>query len=155
MVEKLSSVNYKNASDILKHVAEKTGYMEVLDEERRLNIDELISSAEGKNIQEFIDKASLMTNFDQASEGNYISLMTLHNAKGLEFPVVFVAGLEEGLLPYFKANGNEDEISEERRLFYVGMTRAKDSCSLWCPKKKIAVQGRNLKVPEGCAQNIL
>lgn len=126
MVEKLSSVNYKSASDLLKNAADKSGYMAMLAEERRQNIYELISSAEGKNIQEFIDKASLLTNPDQASEGNYISLMTLHNAKGLEFPVVFVTGLEEGLLPYFKANGNEDEIAEERRLFYVGMTRAKD-----------------------------
>jgi DNA helicase-2/ATP-dependent DNA helicase PcrA len=52
--------------------------------------------------------------------------MTLHSAKGLEFPVVFIIGLEEGVLPYFKALDNQDEISEERRLFYVGMTRAKD-----------------------------
>lgn len=136
MVEKLSSVNYKSASDLLKNVAEKSGYMAMLAEERRQNIDELISSAEGKNIQEFIDKASLLTNFDHASEGNHISLMTLHNAKGLEFPVVFVTGLEEGLLPYFKANGNEDEIAEERRLFYVGMTRAKDFLVLSGARKR-------------------
>jgi DNA helicase-2/ATP-dependent DNA helicase PcrA len=52
--------------------------------------------------------------------------MTLHSAKGLEFPVVFIIGLEEGVLPYFKAMDNADEINEERRLFYVGMTRARD-----------------------------
>jgi DNA helicase-2/ATP-dependent DNA helicase PcrA len=136
MIEKLSSVHYKSASDILKQVAEKTGYMELLDEERRQNIEELISSAEGKNIQEFIDRASLNTNLDHATEGNHISLMTMHNAKGIEFPVVFVAGLEEGLLPYFKANGNEEEISEERRLFYVAMTRAKDFLVLSGARKR-------------------
>jgi DNA helicase-2/ATP-dependent DNA helicase PcrA len=136
MIEKLSSVNYKSSSDILKNVAEKSEYMAMLDEERRQNIAELISLADGKNIQEFIDRASLLTNLDHASEGNYISLMTLHNAKGLEFPVVFVTGLEEGLLPYFKANGNDDEISEERRLLYVGMTRAKDFLVLSGARKR-------------------
>ena len=136
MIEKLSSVNNKSSSDILKNVAEKSEYMAMLDEERRQNIAELISLADGKNIQEFIDKASLLTNIDHASEGNYISLMTLHNAKGLEFPVVFVTGLEEGLLPYFKANGNDDEISEERRLLYVGMTRAKDFLVLSGARKR-------------------
>ena len=136
MIEKLSSVNYKSSSDILKNVAEKSEYMAMLDEERSQNIAELISLADGKNIQEFIDKASLMTNLDHAVEGNHISLMTLHNAKGLEFPVVFVTGLEEGLLPYFKANGNDDEISEERRLLYVGMTRAKDFLVLSGARKR-------------------
>lgn len=136
MVERLSSVNYKSASDILKIVADKSGYMATLNEERRQNIEELSSSAEGKNIQEFIDKTSLLTNPDHVSEGNLISLMTLHNAKGLEFPVVFVAGLEEGLLPYFKAHGNDDEISEERRLFYVGITRAKDFLVLSGARKR-------------------
>ncbi|MBS1126183.1 MAG: ATP-dependent helicase PcrA [Nitrospirae bacterium] len=136
MLEKLSSVNYKSASDILKNVADKSGYMAMLDEERRQNIAELISSSEGKNIQEFVDKASLLTHSDHISEGNDISLMTLHNAKGVEFPVVFVTGLEEGLLPYFKANGNDDEISEERRLFYVGITRAKDFLVLSGARKR-------------------
>jgi len=136
MLEKLSSVNYKSASDILKNVADKSGYMAMLDEERRQNIGELISASEGKNIQEFVDKASLLTHSDHISEGDDISLMTLHNAKGVEFPVVFVTGLEEGLLPYFKANGNDDEISEERRLFYVGITRAKDFLVLSGARKR-------------------
>ncbi|PKL52568.1 MAG: ATP-dependent DNA helicase PcrA [Nitrospira bacterium HGW-Nitrospira-1] len=136
MVEKLSSRNYKSASDILKNVADKSGYMAMLNEERRQNIVELISASEGKNIQEFIDKASLLTNSDHIPEGNYISLMPLHNAKGVEFPVVFVTGMEEGLLPYFKANGSNDEISEERRLFYVGITRAKDFLVLTGARKR-------------------
>jgi DNA helicase-2/ATP-dependent DNA helicase PcrA len=136
IIEKMSSLNYKSASDLLKNVADKSGYLATLNDERRQNIDELISSVEGENIQEFVDKASLLTNSDNISEGNYISLMTLHNAKGLEFPVVFLTGLEEGLLPYFKANGNEDEISEERRLFYVGMTRAKDFLVLSGARKR-------------------
>jgi DNA helicase II / ATP-dependent DNA helicase PcrA len=126
MVEKASSEASKSAPDILKNVADKSGYLVTLDEEQKQHIDELISASEGKSIQEFIDNSSLFPKPDDSADENFISLMTLHNAKGLEFPVVFVAGLEEGLLPYFKANGNEDEISEERRLFYVGMTRAKD-----------------------------
>jgi DNA helicase II / ATP-dependent DNA helicase PcrA len=126
MIEKVSSETGRNASETLKNVADKSGYLEIIDDEQKLNIEELISAAEGKSVQEFIDNASLFPKPEDSEAGNFISLMTLHNAKGLEFPVVFVSGLEEGLLPYFKANGHEDEISEERRLFYVGMTRAKD-----------------------------
>ncbi len=125
-VEKLSSTSFDSASDLLKAIIEKTGYASILDDEKRQNVAELISSAEGKDVRDFVDRVSLLTNVDESTADNRVSLMTLHNAKGLEFPVVFVAGLEEGILPYFKANGNEDEIAEERRLFYVGMTRAKD-----------------------------
>lgn len=125
-IEKLSSGKYKSAADIIKHVAEKSGYLESLDEEKIQNVVELTASAEGKDVQNFIDKVSLMTNLDVSASGDHISLMTFHNAKGLEYPVVFVTGLEEGALPYFKAIGNDDEIAEERRLFYVGMTRARD-----------------------------
>ncbi|GFP40780.1 3'-5' exonuclease, partial [Candidatus Hakubella thermalkaliphila] len=67
---------------------------------------------------------------------NSVSLMTLHSTKGLEFPVVFVVGLEDGLMPYFKALQNEDEISEERRLFDVGMKRATDVLWLTGTKKR-------------------
>jgi DNA helicase-2/ATP-dependent DNA helicase PcrA len=136
LIEKLSSVQYKGAADLLRNVIAKTDYVETLDEERRQNIVELTASAEGKDVVEFIDKVSLMTNLDTSTEGNHVSLLTLHNAKGLEFPVVFVSGLEEGLLPYFKTLGNQEEISEERRLCYVGMTRAKDILFLSGARKR-------------------
>lgn len=126
LIEKLASAHYKSLDEMIRLTAEKSGYLHELDEERSQNLNELIVSAEGKDIQEFLDRVSLMTNLDDATKGDHISLLTLHNAKGLEFPVVFAAGIEEGLLPYFKANGNDDEIAEERRLFYVGMTRARD-----------------------------
>jgi DNA helicase-2/ATP-dependent DNA helicase PcrA len=158
LIEKLASVKYKTADEILKAVGDKSGYLASLDEEGMQNIIELISSAEGKDIQEFIDKVSLMTNLDAIVKKDCISIMTFHNTKGLEFPVVFVTGLEEGALPYFKAIGNDDEIAEERRLFYVGMTRAKDFLLLTGARKRrlysrIQEQepSRFLKdVPKGC-----
>ncbi len=136
LVDKLSSMHYKSAGDMLKCIAEKIRYLEQLDEERRQHISELAASAEGKDIREFIDKVSLMTNLEHADSGDYVSLMTLHNAKGIEFPVVFLTGMEEGLLPYFKAIGNQEEIAEERRLCYVGMTRAKDILFLSGARKR-------------------
>lgn len=126
MIERFSSVKYKSAADMLKNILDKSGYAESLAEERIKNVEELLLSAEGKEIKDFLDKASLLTNMDDACATDCISLMTLHNAKGLEFPVVFIVGLEEGILPYCKAMNHEEEIAEERRLFYVGMTRAKD-----------------------------
>ncbi|MEC4675977.1 MAG: UvrD-helicase domain-containing protein [Nitrospirota bacterium] len=126
MIEKLFATKYHTVSEMLQTVAEKTGYLKMLDEDKKQHVNELIASAEGKDIQEFIDRVSLMTHLDETSNGDRISLMTLHNAKGLEFPVVFVTGLEEGVLPIFKSIGNDDELAEERRLLYVGMTRAKD-----------------------------
>ncbi len=126
MVEKLSSAKYKSAAEMLRNVLAKSGYKENLQEERLKNIEELIASAEGVDIKGFVDRVSLYTNMDDTCKSDCISLMTLHNAKGLEFPVVFITGLEEGVLPYCKAIKNEDEVAEERRLLYVGMTRAKD-----------------------------
>lgn len=126
MIEGFSSAKYKSAADMLKSIFENSGYAKTLQEDRLKHVEELISYAEGKELKDFIDRVSLITNMDEVSRGDYISLMTLHNAKGLEFPVVFITGLEEGLLPYCKAMNHEDEIAEERRLFYVGMTRAKD-----------------------------
>ncbi len=136
LIEKLSSASYGSAADVLKAITAKTGYAALLDEERKENIEDLIASAEGKDTTEFIDSISLLTNLDEAPGENQISLMPLHNAKGLEFPVVFITGMEEGVLPYFKAIGNEEEISEERRLFYVGMTRAKDLLLLTGARKR-------------------
>jgi DNA helicase-2/ATP-dependent DNA helicase PcrA len=136
LIEGFSSIKNRSAAGMLRTVLEKSGYAETLDEERVKNIAELILSAEDKEISEFLDRISLFTNMDEISRGDYVSLMTLHCAKGLEFPVVFIIGLEEGLLPYCKAMKCEEDISEERRLFYVGMTRAKDILWLTCARKR-------------------
>ena len=124
--EAISSKTYKNAAAIFKEILEKTDYINNLDDKRIQNLLELISMAENEPLMDFIDKVSLVTSADDNSSGNSVSLMTLHNAKGLEFPVVFIIGLEEGILPYFKTFDDKDELQEERRLLYVGMTRAKD-----------------------------
>ncbi len=136
LINALPASSHADAAALLKAVAEKTGYTETLDDDRKQTIDELIASAEGQDMREFIDRASLLTNTDEIAGGNRISLMTLHNAKGLEFPVVFIIGVEEGILPYFKAIGNDEEIAEERRLFYVGMTRARDLLLLSGARKR-------------------
>lgn len=154
IIEKLSHGNYKGASDMLKIVAEKSGYASTLNEEQRQSIDGLISSSEGRNIQDFMDKISLLTNSDHTAEGDHISLMILHHAKGVEYPVVFVTGLEEGILPYFRANGSDDEIAEERRLFYVGMTRAKDCLVLSGARKRRLYAKLQEQEPSRFLQNI-
>jgi DNA helicase-2/ATP-dependent DNA helicase PcrA len=136
LIDKLSAVHYKNAGELLRAIVDRIDYLSQLDDDKKQNVLELIASGDGRDMQEFIDKVMLMTNIDKTSEGNLISLMTLHNAKGLEFPVVFLSGVEEGLLPYFKSIGNADEVSEERRLCYVGMTRAKDILFLSGARKR-------------------
>ncbi len=160
MIERFSSAKYKSASDMIKHIFEKSGYAETLEEERAKNVEELTSSAGDIEIKDFLDKVSLFTNMDDACRADCVSLMTLHNAKGLEFPVVFISGLEEGVLPYCKAMNHEDEVAEERRLLYVGMTRAKDI--LWltgASKRRLYAKlqdqepSRFLKnVPRDCCQ---
>ncbi len=125
-IEHFSSLKYRSAAEMLKNLLDKSGYAKILDEERLRNIEEFISYAEGKDIKDFLDDISLCTCMDQIDGGDYISLMTLQSARGLEFPVVFIVGLEEGVLPHCKAMEGKDEITEERRLLYVGMTRARD-----------------------------
>jgi DNA helicase-2/ATP-dependent DNA helicase PcrA len=160
LIEGFSSAKYKSAAEMLKAVFEKSGYAETLDEERAKNVAELISFGEGKDIKDFIDKVSLLTTMDEIKRGDYVSLMTLHSAKGLEFPGVFIIGVEEGVLPHFKALGSTDEIDEERRLFYVGMTRAKDI--LWitgASKRRLYSKLQNQEpsrflkdIPRNCCQ---
>lgn len=125
LIEKMSETKHKDAAVLIQDILESVSYMEGLDDDRAANINEFISSASGKDIKDFTDKLCLASSTDDSGQGGHVSLITLHSAKGLEFPVVFVAGLEEGLLPYLKAQTPE-EIAEERRLLYVGMTRAKD-----------------------------
>ena len=121
---------------LVRLVLEKTGYVKLLEKERIEHIEELISSCEDKDLQGLIDTASLYSVNDEPHGGDLISLMTIHGAKGLEFPVVFIAGVENGLLPHLHAMKNKEDMHEERRLFYVGITRAKDLLILSGAKKR-------------------
>lgn len=125
-IEDLISHQNTNVRELLNLIFEKTGYLKWVEEERAENLMELLNAAEGKDLYSFLDTAALFSGMDEEQRANSVTLMTLHSAKGLEFPVVFIAGLEEGLLPHFHAIKNPEELQEERRLFYVGMTRAKD-----------------------------
>lgn len=136
IIEGISSSQYKNAADMLKALVDKTGYLKDLEDERVQNIMELVSSAENISVSDFIARVALASNSDDTVKGNTVSLMTLHSAKGLEFPVVLITGVEEGILPYFKALDSTRDIQEERRLFYVGMTRAKNILLLSSVKKR-------------------
>ncbi|MDZ7261914.1 MAG: ATP-binding domain-containing protein, partial [candidate division KSB1 bacterium] len=102
------------------------------------NIQELLSAIaefskrhEAPTLEAFLEEVSLITDIDTWNDkANAVTLMTLHSAKGLEFPVVFIAGLEEGLFPLSRTFNNLEELEEERRLFYVGATRAQEKLYL-------------------------
>ena len=120
--------------ETIENILEKTGYIENLTkkmepnlQERIENIRELISTSEEFNdLKEFIEYVTLFINDKITYNSNSrVTLMTAHNAKGLEFPVVFITGLEEGIFPHFSSFKDDYELEEERRLCYVGITRAK------------------------------
>ena len=113
--------------------------------ERLQNIQELLNSIhqfckrdKNASIRGFLEEVSLLTNIDTWNDStNHITLMTLHSAKGLEFPVVFITGLEDGLFPIFRALEDPRELEEERRLFYVGLTRAMEKAYLhYAPNRR-------------------
>ncbi|MTI70133.1 MAG: ATP-dependent DNA helicase PcrA [Firmicutes bacterium] len=127
--------------ELIENVIDKTGYMEMLKKDDSIesrtrieNIEEFVSVAidfektsEENTLEEFLSNVSLLSDLDKTEEGNdnSVTLMTLHSAKGLEFPVVFLTGLEEGIFPISRAMTDDDQLEEERRLCYVGITRAK------------------------------
>jgi DNA helicase-2/ATP-dependent DNA helicase PcrA len=124
--------------EVLKFLFDRTGYIRQLEEEgtpealaRIENLHELVNAAmdsrdRGETLGEFLDHAALVSEADDYDARAQITLMTLHAAKGLEFPVVFLVGLEEGLFPHSRTLLEPDDLEEERRLCYVGMTRAMD-----------------------------
>ena len=101
------------------------------------NIAELVGNArEFDDLDSFLEAVSLVSDSDQIdADASEVVLMTLHTAKGLEFPVVFVVGMEDGVFPHLRSLGEPDELEEERRLAYVGITRARERLYLthaWC-----------------------
>jgi DNA helicase-2/ATP-dependent DNA helicase PcrA len=126
--------------ELIVELLDTTGYLADLKNEgtieaqsRMENLQELVSAAreflersEDRSLQAFLDSVALIADIDEMSEGTgAVTLMTLHSAKGLEFPVVFITGMEEGVFPHARALSDDAELEEERRLCYVGMTRAR------------------------------
>ncbi len=122
--------------ELIRFVIDRSGYIKALEAEgtpeafsRIENLKELANAAHdaeerGETLADFLDHAALASDTDQFDPDARVTLMTLHAAKGLEFPLVFLAGMEEGLFPHSRTLSNPDELEEERRLCYVGMTRA-------------------------------
>jgi DNA helicase-2/ATP-dependent DNA helicase PcrA len=131
-----------STADLLKFLIDRTGYIKLLEEEdtpeafsRIENLRELVNAAmdsrdRAETLDQFLDHAALVADTDDYDERAQITLMSLHAAKGLEFPLVFLSGLEEGLFPHSRTMLVPDDIEEERRLCYVGMTRAMDQLIL-------------------------
>ena len=142
-------------SELLKEVIEETGYVRELELEgtdeaqsRIENIDELLSKVvtyeegeENPTLSGFLEEVALVADIDNLEEDNdYVVLMTLHSAKGLEFPKVFLAGMEDGLFPSYMSITSDDsreELEEERRLAYVGITRAMDELTITCARQRM------------------
>jgi DNA helicase-2/ATP-dependent DNA helicase PcrA len=128
--------------ELIRFLLDRTGYIKALETEgspeafsRIENLKELANAAHdaevrGETLGDFLDHAALASDTDQFDPDARVTLMTLHAAKGLEFPLVFLAGLEEGLFPHSRTLNNPDELEEERRLCYVGMTRAMNTLVL-------------------------
>ena len=144
MRELAEGIESRPPAETLNAVLDRTGYRKMLEEEgteesasRLANLDELLNAAadaaeRGETLRDFLDHAALVSDADSVDERAPVSLLTMHNAKGLEFPVVFIAGLEEGLFPHSRSinSGDLTAMEEERRLCYVGMTRARQKLYL-------------------------
>ncbi len=141
LIEYLNSPSLSSLHELYEQILEKTNYVNYLlaendeSETRIENIKELASNilkfeeeyGENANLSTFLEEVALLTDIDNYdSDSNAVTLMTMHSAKGLEFPVVFLPGFEDGIFPGIQTLYNEDEIEEERRLAYVGITRAKE-----------------------------
>ena len=138
-------------SDLIKETLKKSGYTQALENENTIeaenrieNLDEFLTvaiefedeSADNK-LSDFLEGITLSSDIDNMEETEEtVTLMTLHSAKGLEFPVVFLVGMEEGIFPGYKSIGEPKELEEERRLCYVGITRAKEYLFLTCSKQR-------------------
>lgn len=155
-------INVLSAAEILDRVMKESGYAEALKQkgteeadDRLANVVELYNAVvqfqeenEDSSLEGFLSNASLASDLDDLSEGqNSISLMTLHSAKGLEFPVVFLVGLEQGLLPHNRSLNDPLALEEERRLCYVGVTRAQEQLFLTYARERFVWGSRETKLP--------
>ena len=156
-------------SELIKLTLRKSGYTKALENENTVeaenrieNLDEFLTVAiefeeeEAENsLSTFLEGITLSSDIDDLEEGEeYVTLMTLHSAKGLEFPVVFLVGMEEGIFPGYKSIGEQKELEEERRLCYVGVTRAKENLYLTNSKQRTTFGSTTHNPPSRFLQEI-
>ncbi len=146
LFDEISVLETEVVETIIQQVVHRTGYRDWLIQddseeghERAGNIDELIVAAqefdlehpEDGGLEAYLEQSALISDTDAwENDSNYVTLMTIHAAKGLEFPSVFIVGCEDGILPHERSQENDDEIEEERRLLFVGITRAQNTLQL-------------------------
>ncbi len=152
IIEELKEKKDKiNISDLIKLTLKKSGYIKALEQENTIeaqnrvaNLDEFLTVAiefeeefAENTLSEFLEGITLSSDLDNLEEQEEaVTLMTLHSAKGLEFPVVFLIGMEEGIFPGYQSIMEPKELEEERRLCYVGITRAKENLFLTCSRQR-------------------
>ena len=152
IIEEISSQKESlTISELVKTILNKTGYTKALEVENTVEAENRIENLEefltvtmefeeeyaDNSLAEFLESITLSSDIDGMEEAeDSVTLMTLHSAKGLEFPVVFLVGMEEGIFPGYRSIGEQKELEEERRLCYVGITRAKNYLHLTCAKQR-------------------
>ena len=173
VMEKIKEeVNKENllVSQIIKMVVNKTGYISALETEDSIenqtrieNIAEFISVAEEyekessePSLADFLENMALISDLDtnDGEESEYVTLMTMHSAKGLEFPIVFIPGMEEGVFPGYRSMGDEAEIEEERRLCYVAITRAREKLYITCARRRTLFGNTSINKPSRFLEEI-
>jgi len=151
--------NKLSANELSRSLIEEAGILgkfkrskDIEDKERYENVTELLNSIDdfcsrkpNANLSDFLEEVSLLSDIDHWDDSdNRVTLMTVHSSKGLEFPVVFVAGLDDGLFPLYATLENKKELEEERRLFYVALTRAQDRVLLLYATNRRRMGGENI-----------
>ncbi len=158
LIEKAARLRLPQLLDeLLERIAYRAYLMEDREsgEERWENVQELHTVAQdyaalppGQGLASFLEQTALIADIDEYDDrSEAVTLITLHQAKGLEFPIVFIAGMEEGLLPHARSMGDLEELEEERRLCYVGMTRAREQLYLWRAFKRTIFGNSDARAP--------
>ena len=153
LIEELRRLSQDSTlTELYDALLEKSGYLHMLETQKghdamsraenvlelKSNIAEFEANHEGGTLADFLEEIALFTDIDRYDQqADAVTMMTMHSAKGLEFPIVFLCGVEEGLFPSYRSMDSEEELEEERRICYVAMTRAKRKLYITCAQRRM------------------